>query len=36
VLTGLFLLAVLAGELGTPVQTLFDAAFAAGARVAAP
>ncbi|GAB3505128.1 flagellar biosynthetic protein FliR [Pseudoxanthomonas daejeonensis] len=36
VLTGLFLLAVLVGELATPVQALFDAAWATGARVAAP
>ena len=36
VLMGLFLLAALAGELATPVQRLFDAAFEAGARVASP
>ncbi|MBO9716421.1 MAG: flagellar biosynthetic protein FliR [Pseudoxanthomonas sp.] len=36
VLMGLFLLAVLAGELATPVQGLFDAAMATGARVYAP
>jgi flagellar biosynthetic protein FliR len=36
VLMGLFLLAVLAGELAAPVQALLDEAFAAGARVAAP
>ena len=36
VLMGLFLLAVLAGELATPVQALFDAAFDTAARVYAP
>lgn len=36
VLMGLFLLAVLAGELAAPVQGLLDEAFAAGARVASP
>ncbi len=35
-LLGLFLLAVLPGELATPVQNLFDAAFASGERIASP
>ncbi|KLJ02756.1 flagellar biosynthetic protein FliR [Luteimonas sp. FCS-9] len=33
VLVGLFLIAVLAGELGPPIQRLYDAAFDAAARV---
>lgn len=36
VLSGLFLLAMLAGELAAPVQQLFDTAFASGARFPAP
>ena len=34
VLVGLFLIAMLAGELGPPVQRLYDAAFDAAGRVA--
>lgn len=36
VLLGLFLLAVLAGELAAPVQRMFDAAYATGTRITAP